>query len=490
LHEYEIRILNLLKARKAADIDSIMQRSRLGKDTALWALENLASKGLVSIEREHEHVPRLTEEGKGYLNGFPEERLAVKVSKLGGKADAAKISDQIGITWAKRNGWIKLEGNQLILTDSGKEMAAGRKGYPNRELLDQISKMRTLPKGMFEKNKDELNELSKRNLIEITEHGVITSIKLTEKGRTTPADAGEEGIGALTRDMITKGAWKRERFRKYDINAPAEDVYPARLHPLHEFLDIIRSIWLNMGFTEVSGPIIESAFWNFDALFSPQDHPTRDMQDTFFLKNPSEISVEDIALMRRVKRMHTTGWKDKWREEVAKQAILRTHTTSVSARSINKFATADEKSYPLKFFSIGRTFRNESVDYKHLAEFYMVDGIIIGNNLTLSNLIHTLKQFYAQLGMADLLFRPAYFPFVEPGLEIYYYDKGKNDSIELGGAGIIRKEITKAMGTNKTVLAWGPGLDRLMFNSLGIASISELYRNDVGWLRRRKELRI
>ena len=92
--------------------------------------------------------------------------------------------------------------------------------------------------------------------------------------------------------------------------------------------------------------------------------------------------------------------------------------------------------------------------------------------------------------MADLLFRPAYFPFVEPGLEIYYYDKRKNDSIELGGAGIIRKEITKAMGTNKTVLAWGPGLDRLMFNSLGIASISELYRNDVGWLRRRKELRI
>ena len=72
------------------------------------------------------------------------------------------------------------------------------------------------------------------------------------------------------------------------------------------------------------------------------------MQDTFFLKNPSEISVEDIALMRRVKRMHATGWKDKWREEVARQAILRTHTTSVSARSINKFATADEKSYPLK----------------------------------------------------------------------------------------------------------------------------------------------
>jgi phenylalanyl-tRNA synthetase alpha chain len=490
LHEYEITVLNLLKRHKAASIDSLLQHSKLGRDAALWAVENLAGNGLVSIEREQEQAPRLTEEGKGYLHAFPEEKLVAQLSKSGGKASASKISDQIGIIWAKRNGWIKLEAGSLTLTEQGKEIAENRKSYAFRDLLNQLSKLQTLPKGMPEKSRNELKELGKRNLLEITERGIITAIKITEKGEKAHAVAGEEGIGALTREMLTKGTWEKERFRKYDINAPAEEAQPARLHPLHEFLDVIRGIWLNMGFTEVSGPIIESAFWNFDALFSPQDHPTRDMQDTFFLKNPSEISVDDIALMKRVKRMHLNGWKDRWREEVARQAILRTHTTSVSARSINRFATADEKSYPLKFFSVGRTFRNESIDYKHLAEFYMVDGIIIGNGLTLSTLIHTLKKFYAQLGMNDLVFRPSYFPFVEPGLEIYYRDKKKNDSIELGGAGIIRKEITKAMGTNKTVLAWGPGLDRLMFGSLGIDSISELYKNDVGWLRRRKELKI
>jgi phenylalanyl-tRNA synthetase alpha chain len=257
---------------------------------------------------------------------------------------------------------------------------------------------------------------------------------------------------------------------------------------MHEFLNTIRQIWLDMGFTEVSGPIIEPAFWVFDALFSPQDHPTRDMQDTFFLKNPSKISVEDIALMKRVKKMHQTGWKEKWREELAQQAILRTHTTSVSARHINKYANVEEKHYPLKFFTVGRNFRNESIDYKHLAEFYMFEGIIIGNNLTLSNLIYTLKQFYARLGMDNLVFRPAYFPFVEPGLEICYYDEKKKDTIELGGAGIIRKEITRAMGTNKTVLAWGPGLDRLMFKAFDIESLTDLYNNDIEWLRKRKEL--
>ena len=120
----------------------------------------------------------------------------------------------------------------------------------------------------------------------------------------------------------------------------------------------------------------------------------------------------------------------------------------------------------------------------------MFEGIIIGNNLTLSNLLYTLKQFYAQLGMENLVFRPAYFPFVEPGLEICYYDEKKKDTIELGGAGIIRKEITRAMGTNKTVLAWGPGLDRLMFKTFNIDTLTELYKNDVGWLRKRNELRL
>lgn len=175
---------------------------------------------------------------------------------------------------------------------------------------------------------------------------------------------------------------------------------------------------------------------------------------------------------------------------LAKQALLRTHTTSVSARHIRKFANAVESSYPIKLFSVGRVYRNESIDYRHLAEFYHTDGIIIGNNLTFANLIDTLKRFYSQFGFDDIRVKPAYFPFVEPGLEIYRYDEKRKNTMELCGAGIIRKEITKAMGTSKTVLAWGAGLERLLMNFSGVESITDIYRNDIGWLRSRPKIEI
>lgn len=426
----------------------------------------------------------ITKEGERYLAEFPEEQLLKALSKSG-SLNTSKISNSIGIGWAKKNGWIHIRDNKITLTETGLAKAKDR-SYVPRDVLNLLSDSKESGIAeIYHKNRALIEELAKRNLVIIKEAAMIGAPKVSV---SAPATNTNE-IAQLTREIIMSKSWTTKRFRPYDINAPTEPVYPAREHPLHEFIDKVRNIWLQMGFTEVSGPIIEPAFWVFDVLFSPQDHPTREMQDTFFLKNPSKISVEDMALMNRVKKMHQKAWKERWKEEIAQQAVLRTHTTSVSARSISKYANLDEQNYPLKIFTVGRNFRNESIDYKHLAEFYMFEGIIIGNNLTLSNLIYELKQFYSYLGMENLVFRPAYFPFVEPGLEICYYDEKKKDTIELGGAGIIRKEITKAMGTNKTVLAWGPGLERLMFKAFGIDTLAELYKNDIGWLRKREALR-
>ena len=496
MHEYEISILDLLKKSKSADLNYLQSNLDISKDSISWALENLSKNGLIKIERINKKVPKLTEEGKRYLKQFPEEEIVRSLYKSGGSDTLYAMQNfgkpaGIGFIWAKNNGWVAVEKDGTAkLTEKGKKIAQNEVQYDRRKFLEELSSAdKDAADGLIEKSSEIVGSLKKRDLLEISDKSTIKKIEISEKGLATNVSA-EDGIGSLTREMLLGKKWEKEKFRHYDINASSEETYPARLHPLHEFLDVIRQIWLNMGFTEVSGPIIEPAFWVFDALFSPQDHPTRDMQDTFFLKNPSKLSVEDIALMKRVKKMHQAGWKEKWREEVAQQAILRTHTTSVSARYINKFANLADDKYPIKLFTVGRNFRNESIDYKHLAEFYMFEGIIIGNNLTLSNLIYTLKQFYAQLGIEDLVFKPAYFPFVEPGLEICYFDKKRNDTIELGGAGIIRKEITKAMGTNKTVLAWGPGLDRLMFKAFDIDNLTELYKNDIGWLRKRKELRL
>jgi phenylalanyl-tRNA synthetase alpha chain len=213
------------------------------------------------------------------------------------------------------------------------------------------------------------------------------------------------------------------------------------------------------------------------------------MQDTFFLSNPSELSIDDVELLGRVKRMHARAWKSRWSPLLAKKSLLRTHTTGVSARHINKFASEPESAYPIKLFSVGKIFRNEAIDYKHLAELYQLDGIVIGNGLNMANLIHTLKEFYSRLGI-DVFLKPSYFPFVEPGLEVLYRDKKRNDTIELCGAGMIRGEITKAMGTDKTVLAWGMGLDRQLFNYVNMETLTELYKNNVGWLRQCNEVSI
>ena len=259
---------------------------------------------------------------------------------------------------------------------------------------------------------------------------------------------------------------------------------------MREFINRIREIWLRMGFIEVSGPMIEPAFWNFDALFVPQDHPARDMQDTFFLSNPTEIDVDEIEVLRSIGSSHQKGWSETFNSELSKRALLRTHTTSVSVRNVRKFAKMVDSSDPVKLFSIGKVFRNEAIDYKHLAELHMVDGIMIGDGLTLSNLIYTLKDFMDQLGLPKARFKPSYFPFVEPSLEIHYFNEDLGEEIELAGAGVMRREITKAMGTDKAVLAWGMGIERLIMRSIKIDSLSDLYRNGIGWLNNREELKV
>ena len=489
LHENEARILKLLKGSRVAGLDAIEKDLGIDADSALLALENLAESGAVRLSKIKAYDVSLTEEGKRYLKSFPEEEL---IKSLSGKKQErlSDIKNTVGLIWAKRNGWIETENGNARLTKAGEDAASGGADYAQRVLLNRI--VHPGKEGIasvVDNNKSVVDNLIKRGLIMLRERNRVSGIDITDAGLKLSGAKTEEGIGALTRGMITSRGWAGKDFKGYDVNASSDVIYPARQHVMHEFIDVVRDIWLRMGFSEVEGPIVESAFWNFDALFEPQDHPSREMQDTFFLSNPKQIDIEDLELLDKVKKMHEKGWKEEWRAEVAKQALLRTQTTAVSARYINKFANAIESSYPLRLFSIGKVFRNESIDYKHLAELHQTDGIVIGNNLALSNLIETLKRFFSQLGI-EARARPSYFPFVEPGLEMYYYDEKRGSITELGGAGIIRKEITKAMGTNKTVLAWGIGIERMLMRSIGVDLITDLYRNDIGWLNNRPELKI
>ena len=493
MHEYEAKLLKLLVQKKECDLEYLEEKLDLGKDSVLWAIENLLKLNAITVKRSIVSSISISEEGKSYLAGFPEEDVVKALLKTNGSLEASKLKNSIGLLWAKKNDWIKLDKGIATLTESGRKIAV-KNDYNQRVVLSTLNTLTGRKLGQFLKeNEGIVNTLTKRGLLEVKERSFIESVSVNPNAaKLLESERPDKKLGALTKESINSRSWEKSGFRTYDINAPVEEAYAARQHPVREFINAVRQKWLEMGFIEVSGPIVESAFWNFDALFSPQDHPTREMQDTFFLKNPKQLSIEDLETMQKVKEMHVKGWKEKWSEEMAKGALLRTHTTSVSAHYIKKFASSLDENYPLRLFSVGSVFRNENLDYKHLAELRQYDGIIIGNNLTLANLIDTLKRFYRKLGFEEVEIRPSYFPFTEPSLEVFYYDKTHKDFVELAGGGIIRKEITRAMGTSKTVLAWGGGIERLMLNKdiFGIDALPMLYKNNLGWLRSRKNLKV
>jgi len=149
----------------------------------------------------------------------------------------------------------------------------------------------------------------------------------------------------------------------------------------------------------MTGPLVDSSFWVFDALFTPQDHPAREMQDTFFIKDVLS-KLPDKKIVDSVKQSHESGlagskgWQYSWKPEAAQKVVLRTHTTSLSARTLANLKPAD---LPKKFFSLGKVFRNESVDWKHGFEFYQTDCIVVDENTSFRNLLGYLKEFYKKM---------------------------------------------------------------------------------------------
>jgi phenylalanyl-tRNA synthetase alpha chain len=261
--------------------------------------------------------------------------------------------------------------------------------------------------------------------------------------------------------------------------APA---FPGKAHPLAQMVAEIRDIFWRMGFQEIAGDYVESSFWNMDALFIPQDHPAREMQDTFYLKEPAESPVPDGAWEKvRDAQLHgggtgSSGWGGDFRKEVSRKALLRTHTTVTTIRHL-----AANPSDPCKVFGIGRVFRNEAMDATHLPEFHQIEGIVMEPGASFGTLMGLLREFYARMGFPEVRFRPSYYPYTEPSLDVAV--KWGSKWLELGGAGVFRPEVTRPLGVRMPVLAWGLGLERLAMLRLGLKDIRQLYLSDVQWLK-------
>jgi len=488
LHLLEKRVLKALEKIGEADIEGLSRASNLTIDQVRRAVEWLQAKGLIKVNTSQKTTFTLGSKGLEALKeGLPERRL-LRSLKEGVRAlnqlksrfrDEQEFSAALGR--ARRRGWVKI-------VDEVVELVNEPGGLPEEEVLERLAQVNILDED--EVSKDDLLYSGVRELLSRPDYlskRVVktTKITLTDLGKAALEKISEEEeIDTLTPEIIVSGIWRQKRIRAIDVEAPAPPIYAGRKHPVQLFIDEVREIFISMGFEEIEGPLIQPCFWNFDALFTPQDHPAREMQDTFYIKGEA-TNYADEEFVKRVSATHRDGWKTgsrgwgyEWREEEARRLVLRTHTTSITIRYL-----ADHKPKEARVFTVGRVFRNEKVTFKNLVEFHQIEGIAVGSRLTLRDLMGLLSTFYKRLGLEKVKFWPTYFPYTEPSMQsVVYYDRA-GKWIELCGMGIFRPEVTLPFGVKNPVLAWGGGLERLVMMRYNIDDVRELYTNRLSWLR-------
>ncbi len=478
----------VLRALAAGELSpaAAAEAAGLGEQEAVSAASWLRTKELTEIEEVATELVGLNEEGRRYAaEGLPERR-AIEWLNEHGAATASKLADgpltaneaRIVIGWLKRKQWAWLEKSDdgVMLTPARDDAPEGADEPLLRQLADGAQPVDSLdPQG--------LKLLQGRQILERSQQ-VARTLRITEAGRMVLDElSGEELLGEVTPEMLQSGGWREGCFQRYSLETQAEGAAQATLHPLTRFTEEIRGIFLQMGFTEIEGDYVESAFWNMDALFIPQDHPARELQDTLYLDDPKSFLLDDEEAVAAVKAIHetggdtgSTGWRYDWSREVAQQALLRTHTTVSTIRYLS-----EHREPPVRVFAVGRVFRREALDATHLPEFTQVEGIIMEEEASFGMLIGVLKEFYRRMGFPDVRVRPAYFPYTEPSMEIEV--KFGDRWLELGGSGIFRPEVTAPFGIDTPVLAWGLGLERLAMLRLGLKDIRMLYQSDLEWLK-------
>jgi len=486
----ERRILPHLEEKNVAEI---CKKSNLDKVSVIRSLEYLKNKGLVALATKQKKVIDVGINGALYRKkGLPERRLLnlLNEKRIIRMEDAEKQSNLSGEEFKASLGVLKKKA--FIELKNGKIFLSAKKEEISRKSMEEIF-LESLPleyDSLSKEKKYAMESLKdRRGMIEIIDEK-ITDIEVTELGKKIIGSGAnmQNLIEQITPEILKKDSlWLGKRFRRYDISLPVSKISGGKRHFVAQATDYARTLWTQMGFREMSGNLLVTSFWNFDALFTAQDHPVRDMQDTFFLDKKGDLPEK--KLIKSVKESNesgvagSTGWKYQWDEEEAKKIVLRTHTTCLSSQTLAKLDS--KKELPAKFFAIGKCFRNETVDWSHGFEFNQTEGIVIDKGANFRHLLGYLKSFFEKMGFEKVRFRPGYFPYTEPSVEVDVWHPEKNLWLELGGAGIFRPEVVvPLLGENIPVLAWGPGFDRIIMDYYKIKDLRDFYKNDINQLRK------
>ncbi|MCX8204215.1 MAG: phenylalanine--tRNA ligase subunit alpha [Candidatus Nezhaarchaeota archaeon] len=487
LSNMELRVLRALKkVGGEATASQLASLEQLDKNALMSALERLASKNLIKLEKIRDELLALTPEGLNYAaQGLPERRLyeasipSASLSEVKSKLGMSDNAFSIALGWAKRKGWVEVR-NGIVKALKAPEVDDDELAL--RRLLELSSATTSDLCDLGEC----VERLKKRSLV-IAKPLIEVRAKLTSEGLAAVEKAESlVEISVLTPEIVRSRAWATIRLKPYDVAAEPYVTHPGKKHFYLNFLDEIREVLVSMGFIEHEGPLVETEFWNFDALFQAQDHPAREIHDSFHVKKPSDGWIEDEELAERVRRVHEDGWTTgsrgwgyRWSYQVAKRLVLRTQTTAVSVRYLSKHPKP-----PVRMFCLSRVYRPDVLDAKHSMEFMQLDGVYGDHGVTLRHLLGIIEELASALKLGLVRFKPGYFPFTEPSVEGFV----KHPTlgwIEFVGSGMFRPEVLKPLGVDYPVAAWGIGVDRLAMVILGVHDIRDLYTYRLEWLRAR-----
>jgi phenylalanyl-tRNA synthetase alpha chain len=507
LHPLEIKVLLKFSKGEKLSTEVLISQASFNLGQCNQAFSWLSQKGLISeTGRETLTFVELTDLGTTFHEkGTYEERI-IKLAEQKGAMTLPEIAQELGIEKKdtgsafgalSKAGVLAMDSEKKVCIkdiskkgsiDSLKELIAliaqGEKTNlssltpEQQDHVQQNSKKRGATKGIFRITEQEKVYYS------INETGEKAAGALKAKGIT-----GEE-IGTLTPEILETGEWKEKGFRGYNINVPPSRVLLGRKNPYVRFLEELKDKLISLGFEEFDGPLVETEFWNSDALFMPQFHSARDIHDVFYVTDPQSAQEIEEPYLSNVAETHEHGWKTGSRgwnysfdRNFTKRIIMRSQGTVLSAKTLTK------AKIPGKYFGVVRCFRPDSVDATHAADFYQTEGIVLGEDVNLKNLLGLLKIFAEEVaGAKEVKYVPAYFPFTEPSVEIHI----KHDVLgwfELGGSGIFRPEVTEPLGIKVPVLAWGIGIDRMALMSLGLNDLRDLFTNDIEQVRLRTRRR-
>ncbi len=498
LRERERRmLLTIRRLGGKASVEQLISESGLSHAAAMRTALALKEKNLVKIHEEKHSIVKLNEEGKIHAKkGLPERRLVNTLEKLKGRIPLEKIVEKavlerqfvpIALGWIQRKRWATLdsEAGTLKIIEKPKE------GNDEKLLKLLGEKGQATVEELSSELQEAINILKKRKLLVIDEK-MKRTLEITDEGKKALVKERRavKEITQLTPELIISGKWRKAKLQKYNIEAPVAKTWLGKKHPYLRFLDEVKRKLVALGFKEMVGTVVETSFFNFDALYTPQGHPAREPTSVYYVKAPKYGSVNAYKhALVNVKKTHengwktnSSGWKYKYSVREAGRLILRSHTTCLSARTLlNK-----DLEIPSMYFSIGRCYRPEVLDKTHLTEFNQVEGIVVDKDLTLRDLLGVLEKFAIDIAGADKAkFVPDYFPFTEPSVELRAFKKGYG-WIEFGGSGIFRPEVTLPLGIEVPVLAWGLGIDRLYMLKAGIDDIRQIFSLDLNWLRKQE----